>query len=247
MDINFLLDAVKDKNYTGNFYIVDYLNIFSDYREIIYNKNHIDFHSVKHKNKEQDTMGFFNMFFTKYIYIQKKQIPINSEFIFILKNINNYDYILKKVINTYKQFNIKFILIENEFDNELMDKNKDDFLCQYIYFSLFYKFKNCILISNDKYRDTMKYISLFSSNITYKDQQLTTRESHSIPYENTHSPQRGGSLTLKILYNNMEDQIDYIASKTIQFKLNNQVVINAIKVKTCVRCATHKEKLKFLI
>ena len=68
----------------------------------------------------------------------------------------------------YQQFKIKFILIEDEYENKLIDKNKDDFMCQYIFFLLFKNFKNCILISNDKYRDKLDYIKLFDFNINLK-------------------------------------------------------------------------------
>ena len=45
------------------YYVIDFFNIFSDYREIIYKKRDIDFHSVKHENKEKDTYDFFHLFF----------------------------------------------------------------------------------------------------------------------------------------------------------------------------------------
>jgi hypothetical protein len=147
----------------NNYYIIDFLNIFSDYREIVYKKQNIDFHSVKHNNKEKDTYNFFGLFFTKYI--QKVNIKKGSIFIFIMKKINNYDEILNNILNNYIQFNIKFILIEDEYGNKIIDKNKDDFLCQYIFFLLFDKYKNCTLISNDKYRDKLEYIKLFNFNI----------------------------------------------------------------------------------
>ena len=41
-------------------------------------------------------------------------------------------------------------------------------MCQYIFFLLFKNFKNCILISNDKYRDKKEYIKLFNFNINLK-------------------------------------------------------------------------------
>lgn len=147
----------------NNYYIIDFLNIFSDYREIVYKKQNIDFHSVKHNNKEKDTYNFFGLFFTKYI--QKVNIKKGSIFIFIMKKINNYDEILNNILNNYIQFNIKFILIEDEYGNKIIDKNKDDFLCQYIFFLLFDNYKNCTLISNDKYRDKLEYIKLFNFNI----------------------------------------------------------------------------------
>ena len=81
----------------NNYYIIDFLNIFSDYREIVYKKQNIDFHSVKHNNKEKDTYNFFGLFFTKYI--QKVNIKKGSIFIFIMKKINNYDEILNNILN----------------------------------------------------------------------------------------------------------------------------------------------------
>ena len=126
-------------------------------------KKNIDFHSVKHNNKENDTYNFFRLFFTKYI--EKVNIEKCSVFIFIMKKINNYDDILNNILNSYNDFKIKFILIEDEYNNKTIDKNKDDFLCQYIFFFLFKNYKNCILISNDKYRDKLEYIKLFNFNI----------------------------------------------------------------------------------
>jgi hypothetical protein len=152
---------VDDKS--NNYYIIDFLNIFSDYREIVYKKQNIDFHSVKHDNKEKDTYNFFKLFFSKYI--EKVNIEKCSIFIFIMKKINNYDEVLNNILNNYTQFNIKFILIEDEYRNRIIDKNKDDFLCQYIFFLLFKNYKNCTLISNDKYRDKLEYIKLFNFNI----------------------------------------------------------------------------------
>lgn len=144
------------------FYIIDFLNIFSDYREIIYKKNNIDFHSVKHDNKKIDTLNFFEMFFTRYI--QTMHISKNSEFMFILKKLSNYNLILNEILEKYSQYKIRFIIIENEFANQLLDKNKDDFLCQYIFFRIFKNYNNCILISNDKYRDKLSYIKLFQNH-----------------------------------------------------------------------------------
>ena len=61
------MNTIIANNYKSNVYIVDFLNIFSDFREIKYKKDNIDFHSVKHCNKEQDTYDFFKLFFSKYI------------------------------------------------------------------------------------------------------------------------------------------------------------------------------------
>ena len=143
-------------------YIVDFLNIFSDFREIKYKKDNIDFHSVKHSNKEQDTYDFFKLFFSKYIdYVQ---INKTSQFYFVMKKLNDYEVILDNIMKTHCKFNMKFIIIEDKYDNVILDKNKDDFLCQYFFYIL-QKNNQCILISNDKYRDKKNYIKLFNFDI----------------------------------------------------------------------------------
>lgn len=143
-------------------YIVDFLNIFSDFREIKYKKDNIDFHSVKHSNKEQDTYDFFKLFFSRYIdYVN---IDKNSHFYFVMKKLNDYDVVLDNIMKTHNNFNMKFIIIEDKYDNVILDKNKDDFLCQYFFYIL-QKNNECILISNDKYRDKKNYIKLFNFDI----------------------------------------------------------------------------------
>jgi hypothetical protein len=139
-------------------YVIDFLNIFSDFREIKYKKENIDFHLTKHLNKEQDTYDFFKLFFTKYIqYVGLKR---NSPFIFIMKKLNEYEKILNDILEKYSQYDIRFLIIEDKYNNDILDKNKDDFLCQYIFYT-FRKNNECILISNDKYRDRHNYIKLF--------------------------------------------------------------------------------------
>lgn len=145
-------------------YIIDFLNIFSDFREIKYKKYNIDFHSVKHMNKEKDTLDFFSIFFTKYL--SYTDINKNSNFIFVLKKITNYDITLYKILDLYKSFNLRFVVIESKYNIDILDKNKDDFLCQYICSFLMYNNDNCTLISNDKYRDKSVYVSEFQKNNT---------------------------------------------------------------------------------
>lgn len=138
-------------------YACDYLNLFSDFREMKYKKQNIDFHQVKHFNKEKDTIEFFEIFFTKYInYVN---IDKKSNFIFILKKITNYEPILIKILEKYTDINVRFVVIESKFTNEILDKNKDDLLCQYIFKSLILQNNNCVLISNDRYRDRELYIN----------------------------------------------------------------------------------------
>lgn len=143
-------------------YIVDFLNIFSDFREIKYKMSNIDFHSVKHVNKEKDTLDFFRIFFTKYI--AYSGIKSDGNFIFVMKKITNYDTILYNILDLYKDINIRFIVIESKYELEILDKNKDDFLCQYIFSYLISNNDNCVLISNDKYRDRSIYVKEFSNN-----------------------------------------------------------------------------------
>lgn len=151
--------TVQNVTKTPIIYIIDFLNIFSDFREIKYKKQNVDFHSVKHMNKEKDTYDFFKLFFTKYIdYVN---IDNSSQFYFVMKKLNNYEKILDNIIREHSNFNMKFLIIEDKFNNNILDKNKDDFLCQY-FFYMFQRTNKCILISNDKYRDKRSYIKLFN-------------------------------------------------------------------------------------
>ena len=144
-------------------YIVDFLNIFSDFREIKYKRENIDFHLIKHTNKIKDTYDFFELFFTKYI--EHVKIDKTSQFYFVMKKLTNFEIILNNIIEIYNNFNIKFIIIEDKYSNEILDKNKDDFLCQYFFYILSLN-NDCTLISNDKYRDRQKYIKLFNFDIS---------------------------------------------------------------------------------
>jgi hypothetical protein len=146
-------------------YIIDFLNIFSDFREIKYKKYNIDFHSIKHSNKKQDTYDFFKLFFTKYIHFAN--IDKSNTFYFIMKKLHDYDNILDHILQIYNTLNIKFIIIEDKYNHQILDKNKDDFLCQYFLCTLKQKY-NCILVSNDKYRDNQSYINLFNFDIFIK-------------------------------------------------------------------------------
>jgi hypothetical protein len=143
-------------------YVIDFLNIFSDFREIKYKMTNVDFHSVKHINKEKDTLDFFEIFFTKYI--SYTGIKKDSNFLFVMKKITNYDVIIYNILELYKDLNIRFIIIESKYESDILDKNKDDFLCQYIFSYLISNNDNCILISNDKYRDREIYVNEFSNN-----------------------------------------------------------------------------------
>ena len=144
-------------------YIVDFFNIFSDYREIKYKKDNVDFHSVKHTNKEVDTINFFDIFFTRYI--EFVRIDKKSKFIFIMKKLNGYEKTLEYIICRHKSFDVRFMIIEDKLDNDILDKNKDDFLCQYVFYTLG-KTNDCTLISNDRYRDRQKYVTLFDFDIS---------------------------------------------------------------------------------
>lgn len=171
-------------------YIADYLNLFSDYREIKYEKANINFHDVKHLNKEKDTLDFFDLFFTKYIsYANQKnennKININGTFIFILKKITNYDIILYNILDIYKNFNIRFIIIESKYNINLLDKNKDDFLCQYISSYLISNNDHCTMISNDQYRDKKLYITKFKNDYNSIIIKVITKKENSMFIEHS--------------------------------------------------------------
>jgi hypothetical protein len=146
-------------------YVIDFLNVFSDHREMKYEKQKINFHDVKHCNKKQDTFDFFDLFFTKYISHMK--INKKSNFIFVMKKISNYENTLLQILELYKDIDIRFIIIETVYtfslNEEILDKNKDDFLCQYILSFLMRNNEKCILISNDKYRDRNLYVDKFNN------------------------------------------------------------------------------------
>ena len=142
-------------------YVIDFLNQFSDVREMKYKKQNVDFHKVKHINKEKDTIEFFDLFFGSYINYVK--INKNSNFIFVLKKISNYEHILYNILEKYKDINIRFIVIETKYNDNILDKNKDDFLCQYIFNFLLSNNDNCVMISNDKYRDRNTYVNKFKN------------------------------------------------------------------------------------
>ena len=86
-------------------YIIDFLNIFSDFREIKYKRENIDFHVIKHINKIKDTYDFFKLFFTKYI--DHVNIDKSSQFYFVMKKLNNLEIVLNNIIKGYNTFNIK--------------------------------------------------------------------------------------------------------------------------------------------
>lgn len=143
-------------------YIIDFLNIFSDFREIKYKKENVDFHNVKHYNKINDTLDFFELFFTKYLDYAK--INSKSSFLFVMKKLHSYENLLQKILKKYNNFDIIFLIIEDRYNNILLEKNKDDFMCQYIFHTL-QKSNDCHLISNDKYRDRTLYLGLFTFDI----------------------------------------------------------------------------------
>jgi hypothetical protein len=119
---------------------------------------------VKHNNKDADTEEFFELFFSKYIdYVN---INKGSKFIFVMKKLNRYEDVLEKILERYSYFDVKLMIIEDKYTSSILDKNKDDFLCQYIFYILRQR-GNVTLISNDKYRDRESYIRLFTfDNIT---------------------------------------------------------------------------------
>lgn len=155
MNISFLSAVNKP------IYIIDFFNIFSDFREIKYKKRNIDFHNVKQSTKKEDTIDFFKLFFTRYI--EFSAINKSSIFIFVMKRLYEYENILSEILESYKTFNVQFLIINTRYNIDLLDKNKDDFLCQYLFLN--YKKQNicCKLISNDKYRDRLSYLNYYDN------------------------------------------------------------------------------------
>ena len=150
----------SSKNSGNISYVVDYFNVFSDYREVYYKNNSKDFHETKYKTIKQDTESFFDVFFT--LYLQKMNIDANqSNFIFIIKKIYNYEEILASILEKYKYVHIRFVLVYEKYNDKLIEKNKDDFICQYL-IAVFNT--NTILISNDNYKDKLMYTSAFLTN-----------------------------------------------------------------------------------
>ena len=140
---------------TKQMYVIDFFNVFSDYRETYYKNLGMNFHNVKYTNLLEDSVNFFNLFFDDYLPIVN--INRDSEFIFVMKKIHNYEGLLESIINTYKEINIKFVIITDKYQNVLVEQNKDDFICQY----LLSIYPNSILISNDKYRNRIDYLELY--------------------------------------------------------------------------------------
>jgi hypothetical protein len=208
--------VLKDFNTNSPTYVIDFLNVFSDFREIKYKMCNIDFHLVKHINKISDTEDFFKFFFTRYIL--HTGINKNGTFLFIMKKISNYDKILYGILELYKAYNIRFIIIENKYKLDILDKNKDDFLCQYIISYLMCNNDNCILISNDKYRDKNVYVKEFSNiKNNFTCIRIITNKN-------------------KIL---IEDSITYINIE--------QIICDKILTQVYKRCTIPKNKLKNIL
>lgn len=141
-------------------YICDFLNIFSDFREMKYKQYNINFHQIKDFNIIQDTFEFFTFFFTKFIV--HANIKLNNRFVFIVKKLKYYnDSILQRILSKYESIDIHFYIIQSKYNDALLDKNKDDFLCQYLYHNYNTNRQISVLISNDMYRDNVIYIPYF--------------------------------------------------------------------------------------
>ena len=123
----------------------------------------MNFHSVKHANKVEDTQDFFNLFFNKYI--KYANIPETSNFIFVMKKLNDYDVVLRDILILHKRYRVLFVIIEDQYSHNIMDKNKDDFLCQYFFHKFTCSNQSCVLVSNDKYSDKHRYLHLFTNDI----------------------------------------------------------------------------------
>ncbi|NDC94806.1 hypothetical protein EB118_11385 [bacterium] len=130
--------------------VIDYLNVFSDFREIKYKRERLNFHEVKHKNKTVDTYEFFKLFFTRYT--REFMFREGTKFYFVMKKLYGYQATLDVILRRYAQFDLTFVVIEQKYTDYIVDKNKDDFVCMYFY-NFFRDKGSCYLLSNDKYRD----------------------------------------------------------------------------------------------
>lgn len=138
-----------------NIYIVDFLNIFSDFREMKYNLYNMDWRDFMYSKFETDLNIFFKWFFN--YYVKELKLHDDYEYIFIMKNVG-FTNLFKTLIKEYP--NISFMYMEKHAE-PIIEKNKDDFLCNYFY--AFYKIQghNIQLISNDKYKDLENYYQIF--------------------------------------------------------------------------------------
>lgn len=143
--------------------IVDFFNIFSDFREIKYQKLNINFHDIKYQTMHNDLYEFFQMFFDKYV--THVGVDMSSTFIFVMKRLYNFDDALKTIVKLYSCIDIHLAVLPDKYFNVLIDKNKDDFLCQYLYITLKPQYSKIHLVSNDKYRDKHNYIRLFNFDL----------------------------------------------------------------------------------
>jgi hypothetical protein len=146
-------------------YIIDFLNVFSDFREMKYKLQNIDFHKTKDANIVNDTRDFFQFFFTKFVPF--KSLDTSGNYIFVMKKLKKFEEVFMQMLQVYQDYQIDICIIEDRYQNEKQDKNKDDYLCQYM-FSAFTDSKDnmpCTLVSNDQYRDNHTYVNLFKNTI----------------------------------------------------------------------------------
>lgn len=112
-----------------------------------------------------DLIKFFKWFFN--YYVKELNLHDNYEYIFIIKDIG-YRYLFDSILKEYKNVQMLF-LKKNKSDGDLIEKNKDDFICNYLY--VFYKIqgKDVVLISNDKYRDLNTYYKHYENKVIESD------------------------------------------------------------------------------
>lgn len=166
-------------------YVIDFLNLFSDYREIKYKKLNIDFHKIKDQTLVEDCRQFFSLFFSKYItYLT---LTKNSHYVFITKKIKKLEDIIPIILDTYKSFSMEFLVIETKFSDPVFDKQKDDMLCQYLCRSATHRDSAAspaiYLLSNDKYRpvdNTQIVIPKSITVIQYSNYQRPVKQTISL-------------------------------------------------------------------
>ena len=121
--------------------IIDFLNVFTTFREQKYKTNNIYWRDVSHINFKTDCVQFFKWFFN--FYLKEMKLKKEYKYIFVSKDIG-YRNIFKKIIKDYDT-SIWFV------KNRLQDV--DDFICNYLYFFYTNIHKPVVVISADKFKD----------------------------------------------------------------------------------------------
>jgi hypothetical protein len=89
-----------------------------------------------------------------------------------MKKLYDQSEVMKKVLSDYKEIDIQLFVITHRYPDKLIEKSKDDFMCQY----LLTIYPNSVLISTDNYTDASCYYDNFVllENIKIQLMQFST-------------------------------------------------------------------------